>query len=230
MLLVLRRSRIFGRVGLVVFRVNILAGPVGPSAKTTKFMPVETRSVRKQTTMGKSTIVPTVQNPGPEGLSQAQITGAVTPETLKWTRQENDFGLGEPLRDTRILPRTTKGILVEGITKNYDEDGGDASDPPTWSFLRWQLDEQTQQFEQWFSLEVNILTEIRDALVNKGHDNASTDQTRQLMLRSNPLPATQAEIGFARLKMVYLEKVGGSTSRTDDFNSRTETSVDMVEV
>ena len=50
------------------------------------------------------------------------------------------------------------------------------------------------------------------------------------MPKSNSASVSPAEAGPARLKMVELDKRGGSTSRTDDFDSRMETSVDMVEV
>ena len=67
-LLVTRPAR---HVGLVVFRVNILARPVGPGAKTMKFMTIEIRSVKKKTVMGKSTIDLPIQTPE-QDLSQTQ--------------------------------------------------------------------------------------------------------------------------------------------------------------
>ena len=83
-LLVTRPAR---HVGLVVFRVNILARPGGPSAKPSKFMTIETRSVTKKSTMGKLLATHSSQNPGAEGPLRAQPTVAVTPEASKGTRQ-----------------------------------------------------------------------------------------------------------------------------------------------
>ena len=101
--------------------------------------------------MGKSTTTPTVQNPWLEGSSQAQTTTVVTPETSKGTRQEMEASFGETFRDTRILTKVTKGPVIEGVVEDCDEDVDDASDPPTKSFLRRRLEEQSRQFEQTLS-------------------------------------------------------------------------------
>ncbi|KAM1304563.1 hypothetical protein ACFX2F_022210 [Malus domestica] len=71
---------------------------------------------------------------------------------------------------------------------DYDEDDGEGSDPPTRSFLRRRLDEQSRQVEQTVVQKMNTLLEAR-----------------QLPLRSNPL---QAEVVFTRPKTIDLEKKG----------------------
>ena len=92
--LVTRHAR---HVGLVVFKVNILARPVGPGAKTTEFMTIETRSVKKKSDMGKSTTDLPIQTPR-QNSSQAQNPlVVVTPESTSATRQEKEIGLdGQP--------------------------------------------------------------------------------------------------------------------------------------
>ncbi|KAM2715579.1 hypothetical protein EV2_045174 [Malus domestica] len=127
-------------IGLVVFRVNILACPVGPSAKAMKFMAIETRSVKKKTVMGKSTTNLPVQNPRQDGLPQAHNPSTtVTLEATSATRRENEVNLGGQTRDTKIPTKMTKGIFVEGLVENCDEDNGEACDLPIRSFLRRRL-------------------------------------------------------------------------------------------
>ena len=56
---------------------------MGPSAKATKFMTIETRSIKKKTIMGKlaTSLAPIVQNPVQGNMSQAHdLPIAVTPE------------------------------------------------------------------------------------------------------------------------------------------------------
>ena len=76
-----------------------------------------------------------VKNPGQDGLLQAHNPPTtVTPEAINVTRRENEVSLGGQPRDAEIP--TTKGIFVEGLVEDCDEDGGEASDPPARSFLR----------------------------------------------------------------------------------------------
>ena len=93
-----------------------------------------------------------------------------------------------------------------------------------------------------FSREVkNIIEEMRDnsvvhnrlldVLVSTVHDIGPTDRSRKPFLKSIPLPVIHAETGSARLKMIDLEKRGGSSSRADIFDQGAEAaSVDMVKV
>ncbi|KAM1041459.1 hypothetical protein ACFX2C_030629 [Malus domestica] len=108
---------------------------MGPIAKTTKFMPIETRSIKKKTAMGKSTIDLPIQNIG-QSVSQAQNPlSAVIPESTSATRREKEVSLGGQLRSLEIHNKNTC-VLNEGIVEDCDEDDGEASDPPTRSFLR----------------------------------------------------------------------------------------------
>ncbi|KAM1818727.1 hypothetical protein ACFX11_000494 [Malus domestica] len=120
----------------------------------------------------------------------------------------------------------TKGIFVEGLVEDCDENGDEASDPPYRSFLRRRFEEQSRQFEQMFSREVkSILKEILDnsavhnrllqVLVSKVHDIGLADRPRQLLLKNNSQPAIQSEIGSAWLKMIDIEKSGGSSRISD---------------
>ncbi|KAM1345401.1 hypothetical protein ACFX2H_034591 [Malus domestica] len=84
--------------------------------------------------------VPQVQNP----------ISAVTPESTSATRREREVNLGDQFRSLEIPNRNTC-VLNEGIMEDCDEDGGEGSDPPTRSFLRKRLDEQSQTVEQMFS-------------------------------------------------------------------------------
>ena len=52
--------------------------------------------------------------------------------------------------------------MIEGIVEDCDEDSEDVSDPPTRSFLRRRLEEQSRQVIQTFSREIKgILREVR---------------------------------------------------------------------
>ncbi|KAM1196147.1 hypothetical protein FF1_022804 [Malus domestica] len=134
----------------------------------------------------------------------------------------------------------TKGVFVEGLVDDCDDE---ASDPPSRSFLQRRFEEKSCQFEQMFSREVkSILEEMHDnsdvhnrllkVLVNKVHEIGPADRPRQShLLKNNPMPAIQAEIGFARLKMIDLEKNGEPSSRSVRIDRGAEvTPVDMVEV
>ena len=81
---------------------------MGPSAKPTKFMTIETWSVTKKSTMGKSIDTHSSQNPGSEGPARAQTTAAVTPEASKGTQQERETSVGELPRDTGVIVKITK--------------------------------------------------------------------------------------------------------------------------
>ena len=132
---------------------------MGPGAKTTKFMTIETRSVKKKTVMGKSTTDLPIQTPG-QDLSQAQNPLiAITPEVTSATRRENEACPDGQPRNAEI-PNKTTGVSIEGIMEDCDEDGGDGSDPPTRSFLRRRLDEQSRQVEQTVSQKLNSLLEV----------------------------------------------------------------------
>ncbi|KAM2261582.1 hypothetical protein ACFXTI_043169 [Malus domestica] len=195
--------------------------------------------------MGKSgaNLPPIVQNPYHDGLSQAQNPPVVvTPEVTSATRREKEVNLGGQARDVEITTRATKGIFVEGILKDCGEDDGEASDPPTRSFFRRQLDEQSWQFEQTFSREIKgilekvhgysvVHTKLLKVLVSNTQNIGHADRSRQFILNNNPIPALPAETGSARLKMIDLKKKGGSSSKVDEFDRGAETaSVDMVEV
>ena len=117
---------------------------MGPSAKPSKFMTIETRSVTKKSTMGKSIATHSSQNHGAEGPLRAQTTTVVTPEASKGTRQERETSVGELPRDAGILAKITKRAVIEGMVEDCDEDGGEASDPPTRSFFRRRLEEQSR--------------------------------------------------------------------------------------
>ena len=212
---------------------------MGPSANPSKFMTIETRSVTKKSTMGKSITNHSNQNPEAEGSLRTQPTAVGTPEASKGTRPEKETSIGGLPRDP--LAKITKEAVIEGIVEDCDEDGGEGSDPPTRSFFRRRLKEQSRQFEHTFSQGIRgILEEIHsqnamhtrllEAVVNNTQHIGYSDRFKQPMPRSNFVPVSPAEAGPARLKMVELDKRGGSTSRTYDFDSRMETSVDMVEV
>ena len=97
-------------------------------------MPIETRSVKKKTAMGKSTADLPIQNIG-QNMPQAQNPiSAVTPESTSATHREREVNLGGQLRSLEVLNRNTC-ILNEGIIEDCDEDGGEGSDPLTRSFL-----------------------------------------------------------------------------------------------
>ncbi|KAM1481841.1 hypothetical protein ACFXTO_034218 [Malus domestica] len=98
-------------------------------------MPIETRSVKKKTAMGKSIADFPIQNIG-QSVPQAQNPiSAVTPESTSATRREREVNLGGQFRSLEVPNRNTC-VLNEGIMKDCDEDGGEGTDPPTRSFLR----------------------------------------------------------------------------------------------
>ncbi|KAM1442349.1 hypothetical protein ACFXTO_010348 [Malus domestica] len=109
-------------------------------------MPIETRSVKKKTAMGKSTADLPSQSIG-QSVPQAQNPlSAATPESTSATRREKKVNLGGQLRGLEIPNRNTC-VLNEGIIEECDEDGGEGSDPPTRSFLQKRLDEQSRSVE-----------------------------------------------------------------------------------
>ena len=202
-------------------------------------MTIETRSVARQLIMGKSVATHSSQNPGAEGSLRAQPSVAGTPKAIRGTRPERETTVDELPRDT--LAKITKEAVIEGLVEDCDEDGGEGSDPPTRSFFRRRLEEQSRLFENTFSQGLRgILQEIHsqsamhtrllEAVVNNTQHIGYSDRSRQSIPKTNLVPIIPAEAGHARLKMAELDNRGASTSRTDDFDSRMETSVDMVEV
>ena len=95
-------------------------------------MTIETRSVTKKLTMGKSVATHSNQNPGAEGSLRTQPAAARTPEASKGTRSERETSVGELPRDP--LAKITKEAMIEGTVEDCDEDGDEGSDPPTRSF------------------------------------------------------------------------------------------------
>ncbi|KAM1515647.1 hypothetical protein ACFX10_014726 [Malus domestica] len=191
--------------------------------------------------MGKSTADLPIQNVG-QSVPQAQNPlSAGTPESTSATRREREVNLGGQHRSLEIPNRNTC-VLNEGIVEDCDEDGGEGSDPPTRSFLRKRLDEQSRSVEQTFSRGIDKLhdvilnsteqqTRLLEMLVSKFSDGRPFDPFQRLPPRNNPLPMVQAEPIPARPKPIDLEKVGGSNSRSDGIDQRVEaTPVDMTEV
>ncbi|KAM2088779.1 hypothetical protein TB2_032327 [Malus domestica] len=100
--------------------------------------------------MGKSTTDLPIQNIG-QSVSHAQNPlSAVTPESTSATRREKEIGLSDQLCNLEI-PNKNTCVLNEGIVEDFDEDGGEGFDPPTRSFLRRRLDEQSRAVKQTFS-------------------------------------------------------------------------------
>ncbi|KAM2605479.1 hypothetical protein TB2_034280 [Malus domestica] len=150
--------------------------------------------------------VPQVQNP----------ISAVTPESTSATRREREVNLGGQFRSLEIPNRNTC-VLNEGIMEDCDEDGSEGSDPPTRSFLRKQLDEQSRMVEQMFSRGIDKLhdvirntseaqTRLLEILVSKVSDSRSFDLAQHLPPRNNLLPIAPAELIPAQLKPINLEK------------------------
>ncbi|KAM1022897.1 hypothetical protein ACFX2A_044849 [Malus domestica] len=108
---------------------------MGPSTKTMKFMTIETRSVKKKTTLGKSTADLLVQSPGQEVSHVRNLLVAVTLKAASVTHREKKVYLGTQPRNTEV-PNRAADIFIEGIMKDCDEDGDEGSDPQTRSFLR----------------------------------------------------------------------------------------------
>ncbi|KAM1003900.1 hypothetical protein ACFX2C_004163 [Malus domestica] len=164
--------------------------------------------------MGKSTADLPSQSIG-QSVPQAQNPlSAATPESTSATHREREVNLGDQLRGLEIPNRNTC-VLNEGIIEECDEDGGEGSDPPTRSFLRKRLDEQSRLVEQTFSRGID---KLHDAILS-----ANDRQTKLLEMLVEPIPA--------QLKPINLEKGGGSNSRSDGTDQRIEaTPVDVTEV
>ena len=64
-------------------------------------MTIETRSVTKKSTMGKSIATHLNQNPEAEGSLRTQPTAAGTPEASKGTRPERETSVGRLPRDNK---------------------------------------------------------------------------------------------------------------------------------
>ncbi|KAM1414864.1 hypothetical protein ACFX2I_006582 [Malus domestica] len=191
--------------------------------------------------MGKSTADLPTQNIG-HSVPQAQNPiSAVTPESTSVTRREREVNLDGQFRSLEIPDRNTC-VLNEGIIEDCDEDGGEGSDPPTRSFLRKRLDEQSWTVEQTFSRGIDKLhdvirntsevqTKLLEILVSKVSDGRTFDLAQHLPPRNNLLPSAPAEPIPARLKPINLERGGGSNSRSNGSDQRVEaTPVDMTEV
>ena len=74
-------------------------------------------------------------------------------------------------------------------------------------------------------------TRLLEAVVNNTQHIGYSDRFKQPIPKNNFVSVSPAEAGPARLKMVDLDKRGGSSSQTDDFDPSIETtSVDVVEV
>ncbi|KAM1942866.1 hypothetical protein ACFX15_011280 [Malus domestica] len=191
--------------------------------------------------MGKSTADLPSQSIG-QSVPQAQNPlSAGTPESTSATRREREVNLGGQLRGTEIPNRNTC-VLNEGIIEECDEDGGEGSDPPTRSFLRNRLDEQSRSVEQTFSRGIDKLhdailssndgqTRLLEMLVSKVGGSRPFDLLQHCPPGNNPVPIVPAEPIPAPLKPINLEKGGGSNSRSDGTDQRIEaTPVDMTEV
>ena len=194
-------------------------------------MPIETRSVKKKNVMGKSVTVPILQNSGAEGSSPAQNTAAMTSETLSTIRREKETSFGE-------LPHTE--VLTPVTVEDCDEDGGEGSDPPTRSFLRRRLDEQSRSIEQTFSRGIDKLYNaissagerhgrLLEMLVDKVYEDRPLNVSRQIPPRTNP-PLVQAEPTPIHFKPIDLEKRGGTSSGSDGSNREVTPPVDLGEV
>ncbi|KAM0972694.1 hypothetical protein ACFX13_016377 [Malus domestica] len=96
--------------------------------------------------MGKSTTDLPIQNIGQNIPRAKNPLSAVTPESTSVTRKEMKVNLGGQLRSLEIHNKNTC-VLNEGIIEDCDEDGSEDFDPPTRSFLRRPLDEQSRMVE-----------------------------------------------------------------------------------
>ncbi|KAM2216448.1 hypothetical protein ACFXTI_022928 [Malus domestica] len=191
--------------------------------------------------MGKSTADLPIQNIGQSVPQVQNPISAVTSESTSATRREREVNLGGQFRSLEIFNRNTC-VLNEGIIEDCDEDSGEGSDPPTRSFLRKRLDEQSRTVEQTFSRGIDKLhdvirntseaqTRLLEILVSKVSDGRSFDLAQHLPPRNNLLPIAPGESIPAQLKPINLEKGGGSNSRSNGFDQRVEaTPVDMTEV
>ncbi|KAM1489629.1 hypothetical protein ACFXTH_032635 [Malus domestica] len=135
--------------------------------------------------MGKSTTNLPVQSPGQEVSHARNPLIAVTHEAASVTHRENEVCLGTQPRNTEV-PNRTACVFIEWIMEDCNEDSDEGSDPPTRSFLRRRLDEQSRQIEQTVIQKMNNLLE-----------------SRQLPPKSNPL---QVKTGSTWLKTIDLEK------------------------
>ncbi|KAM2537585.1 hypothetical protein TB2_023119 [Malus domestica] len=191
--------------------------------------------------MGKSTADLPSQIIG-QNVPQAQNPLSVgTPESTSATRRERELNLGGQLRGLEIPNRNTC-VLNEGIIEECDEDGGEGTDPPTRSFLRKRLDEQSRSVEQTFSRGIDKLqdailsandrqTKLLEMLVSQVGGSRPFDLRQTCLPENNPAPIVPAGPILAPLKTINLEKGGGSNSRSDGTDQRVEAaSVDMTEV
>ncbi|KAM2630216.1 hypothetical protein TB1_029101 [Malus domestica] len=157
------------------------------SAKPSKFMNIETWSVKKKAIMGRSMTDLPVHSPR-QNLSYAQnplVT--VTIEAASVTHREKEVCLGTHPRNTEI-PKKIAGVFIEGIMEDCDEDGGEGSDPPNRSFIRRRLDEQSRQVEHTVSQKMNSLlevirnnsdthTKLLELLVSRAFEGGPTNQS-----------------------------------------------------
>ncbi|KAM1559323.1 hypothetical protein ACFX1Z_002702 [Malus domestica] len=191
--------------------------------------------------MGKSIADLSIHNIGQNAPQAQNPFSAVTPESTSATRREREVNLGGQLRGLEI-PNKNTCVLNEGIVEDCDEDGGEGSDPPTRSFLRRRLDEQSRMVEQRFSRGIDKLHDVihstsetqnrlLEVLISKVCDDRSVDFSLRVPLRNNLLPIVHVEPIPAQLKLINLEKERGTSSRSDGFDHKVEaTPVDMTEV
>ncbi|KAM1980459.1 hypothetical protein ACFX15_037071 [Malus domestica] len=191
--------------------------------------------------MGKSTADLPNQNIGHHVPQAQNPISAETPESTSATRREREVNLGGQVRSLEIPGRNTC-VLNEGVIEDCDEDGGEGSDPPTKSFLRKRLDEQSRTVEQTLSRGIDKLhevirnsseaqTRLLEILVSKVSDGRTFDLAQHLPPRNNLLSSAPAEPIPAWLRPLQLEREGGSNSRLDGSDQRVEvTPVDMTEV
>ncbi|XP_070661259.1 uncharacterized protein [Malus domestica] len=191
--------------------------------------------------MGKSTSDLPNQNAGHHVPQAQNPISAVTPESTSATRREREVNLGGQVRSLEIPDRNTC-VLNEGVIEDCDENGGEGSDPPTRSFIRKRLDEQSRTVEQTLSRGIDKLhdvirisseaqTRLLEILVSKVSDGRIFDLAQHLPPRNNLLSSAPAEPIPARLRPLQLEKGGGSNSRSDGSDQRAEVMpVDMTEV
>ncbi|KAM1199889.1 hypothetical protein ACFX2J_016208 [Malus domestica] len=191
--------------------------------------------------MGKSTADLPSQSIG-QSVPQAQNPlSAATPESTSATRREREVNLGGQPRGLEIPNRNTC-VLNEGIIEDCDEDGGEGSDPPTRSFLRKRLDEQSRSVEQTFSRGIDKLHDaivssaerqnrLLEMLFSKVGGSRPSDLLQHCPPGNSPVPIVPIEPIPALLKPINLEKGGGSNSRSDGTDQRGEAApVDMTEV
>ncbi|KAM2361102.1 hypothetical protein FF1_003502 [Malus domestica] len=166
--------------------------------------------------MGKSTTDLPIQNTG-QSVPQAQNPiSAVIPESTSAIRREREVNLGGQSHSLEVPNRNTC-VLNEGIVEDCDEDGGQGTVPPTRSFLRKRLDEQSRTVEQTFSRGIDKLhnvirntseaqTRLLEILVSKVSDGRSFDVAQHLPPKNNLLPIALAESTPVWLKPINLEK------------------------